>query len=61
MTREFFRMMAERCRELIERARNPTTKTQLKLWAEEFDAQAERSTSTTNSVCAGDRRELRDD
>ena len=41
MTAEFFRIMAQRCRDLVARARDPEAKTQLRIWAEEFDAQAE--------------------
>ena len=37
---EFFRRMAQRCREMIGRARTEAARAQLRVWAEEFDNQA---------------------
>jgi hypothetical protein len=40
MTADFFRRMAQRCREMLGRARTEAAKAQLRVWAEEFDNQA---------------------
>jgi hypothetical protein len=40
MSAEFFRRMAQRCREMLARARTEAAKAQLRVWAEEFDNQA---------------------
>jgi hypothetical protein len=40
MTPEFYRRMAQRCRELSNRTRDETARAQLRDWAEEFEAQA---------------------
>jgi len=40
MTAEFFRRMAQRCREMIARARTEAARAQLRVWIEEFENQA---------------------
>lgn len=40
MNPEFFRRMAQQCRELMRRARSDVTKRQLAIWVEEFEARA---------------------
>ena len=49
MNPEYFRKFARQCRELLQRANTERAKEQLRLWAEEFDAEAvtlERALST---------------
>jgi hypothetical protein len=41
MPAEFFRRMAQQCRELIVRARTEAAKSQLRVSVEKFEAQAE--------------------
>lgn len=41
MTPEFFRRMAQQCREMLAAARTGVARAQLLLWIEEFDTQAE--------------------
>jgi len=41
MNAEFFRQLAQQCRMLIERTRTDAVKLQLRMWIEEFEAQAE--------------------
>ena len=40
MSAEFFRRMAQQCREMIGRARTEAARAQLRIWAEEFDSRA---------------------
>jgi len=40
MTAEFFRRMAQRCREMIGLARTEAARAQLRVWIEEFENQA---------------------
>jgi hypothetical protein len=40
MNAEYFRRFAYQCRELLDRARSDAAREQLRLWAEEFEAQA---------------------
>jgi hypothetical protein len=40
MSAEFFRRMAQQCREMIGRARTEAARAQLRIWAKEFDSQA---------------------
>ena len=41
MTAEFFRRIAQQSRMLMARARTDAVREQLRIWAEEFEAQAE--------------------
>jgi hypothetical protein len=41
MNAEFFRQLAQQCRMLMERTRTDAVKLQLRMWVEEFEAQAE--------------------
>jgi hypothetical protein len=41
MDQAYFRAFAERCRDLMQRARSEAARDQLYLWAEEFEARAD--------------------
>jgi len=41
MSAEFFRRMAQQCRDLMTVARTEAAKRQLRLWIDEFEAQAD--------------------
>jgi hypothetical protein len=41
MTAEFFRRIAQQCRMLMARAQTNAVREQLRIWAEEFEAQSE--------------------
>jgi transcription elongation GreA/GreB family factor len=46
MTPEFFRRLAQQCRDLTRRARAEATKRQLAMWIDEFEARAEAAEHT---------------
>jgi hypothetical protein len=41
MSPEFFRRMAQQCRDMARQARSDATRWQLAIWIEEFEARAE--------------------